>query len=151
MSPDQIVNDEEILYRSVMTDHYQPDQQTGKKRLSSQAFQDRERKISVDIANLCNNDPLYTQKSETDGVTSLLASEVKAIQLLKKDSKGKTINIENVMVCLDPIKGQSDQRANPAHAVIYATPDFDDRKIFNKLVEQLTLQAIQRGFLIEPS
>src|SRR5450755_3773573 len=75
------VGSDEVLYRNVTCGRnrcsIQPD---GTLKFSSQAFLDRAFQPSVDRANLCNSDPIHTRRHKDDGVTSLLAGEVKALK-----------------------------------------------------------------------
>lgn len=137
----QPVADEEALYRRVLPNYYQTDSRTGLKRLSPQVFSDRELKISVDRAILCANNPNYTKKSDNDGVLSLITGDIRAINnLVRLDAKGNVINDQVVNVDPDPINNmENDADNNPAHALIYATPDFDSRPVFKRLIESLTL------------
>ena len=147
------VSDEELLYRSVSPQRNQCpiDASTGKRRLSSQAFSDATFQISVDRAAFCGNDPTYTQFSPRDGVVGLIAGEVRAIDgISRNDDRGRLIRAQVVDVVPDPVEAADGVEANQAHALIFATPDFDNRSVFRKLLERLNYLAEARGWIIEP-
>jgi hypothetical protein len=145
------VEDAECLYRSVPLKHF-PIQLSGERRISSQAFTDREKKISVDRACLCDNDPEYSKKSLEDGVAFLFAWEIRAIKdLYRLDAKQNQVQQQNVDVQPDPILKQNNVPDNPAHALIIAHPDFENKRVFQRLIERLARLAEQNGWLIAPA
>ena len=74
MNPLQVYN-YEALYRSVRPDEYKTI--GGRVIISASAFNDRERKPSVDRAWL-DRDLKEIRKSPTDGITKLIAGEVRS-------------------------------------------------------------------------
>jgi hypothetical protein len=124
MTSDQVADDE-ILYRSVRRDQIIPVE--GGVRLSSQAFTDRHMQVSVDRAKLRNHDPRNCQMSPTDAVVSLRVSDVRG-------SLPGCPEYE-IDVRPDPLPD------NPAHALIYAQPQYANPSVFRKLRERLALLA----------
>lgn len=142
------VGDEEVLYRniSIMHNHCSRDAVTGRWRLSSQAFSDRYCRPSVDRALLCDSNPFHTKKHLKDGVVSVVAAEVRAIKdVTQNDANGKVIKSHAVNVIPDAIIPD-----NLAHALIVATPDYSNQRVFRRLLERLQKIAECRGWMIEP-
>src|SRR5438552_379704 len=77
-------------------------------RFSSQAFSDPYFRPSVDCAELCQHDPSHTQLKPSDGVISVIASDVRAIEgIVQNDQNGNTIqsfavDVEHVPIVNDP-------------------------------------------------
>lgn len=142
------VGDEEILFRNISFAHNQCKKNAdGSWHLSSQAFSDRSFKPSVDRAVLCNTNPFHTQKSEKDGVVSVVTIDVRATAtVIQNDAKGNPIQTHAIDVTPDPI-----QPHNLAHALITASPEYGTPKVFRKLLERLQFLAQSRGWLIEPT
>ena len=86
MMPEK-VDDAEILFRSVNIFYVKVD--NGVIRPTSQAFGDRNRKVSVDRAMLCDNNPLFTQKMETDSVLQVSAEDIRQIGTVTDQDKTK--------------------------------------------------------------
>src|SRR6266478_5735074 len=85
------VYDYEELYRSVRPDEYKTIE--GKVNISASAFNDRERKPSVDRAWI-DRDFKDIRKSPADGITKLIASEVRAnSDVATFDAKGRKIGL----------------------------------------------------------
>ena len=140
--PLEEVSDDEILYRRFQIGHYPTCQLTGKKVISSQAFTDRTRKVSVDRAKINQDEPSKTKILPTDGVVELQAGKVRSVSdISKNDAKGNLIQLQTLLVTADPIKDEDGHPDNPAHALIYASPDCDNRSVFNKVIEALALIA----------
>lgn len=125
--PDHIA-DEEELYRSIRPDYLT--REGGVLRARSEAFGDRGQRVSVDRARLIGHDPGRTRKSRTDAVARLLAADVR-VTIPQRDAKGQQIGVYLVDVTPDPLPD------NPAHALIYANPDFVSPNHFRKLREHL--------------
>jgi hypothetical protein len=125
--PDFITDDEE-LYRSVKQEHLI--YENGVLRAISEAFGDRNQRVSVDRASLVDNDPRRTQKSGTDAVARLVAGAVRC-SLPRRDAKGQETGTYAIDVIPEPLPD------NPAHAVIYANPSFVSPNHFRKLRERL--------------
>lgn len=141
-----MVKDDELLYRRVQARRKlkvrQPD---GTFRVSSQAFNDRYYRPSVNRAELCNYDPRLVQFEPTDGVVSLVTRDVRAIDhLIQYDSKQQPIQKYNVDVEHVP------EPDNFAHAEIYMIPTTENPKaVFHKLIERLAQLASQRAWEID--
>lgn len=147
------VNDDEELYRRIQSDPCLFSRQpNGLPRFSASAFNDRNNEPSVDRASICNNNPSHTQLAVTDGVISLYAGEVRAIEpILQRDEKGKeVINRHKIDVKADPINDHPSLADNPAHAKIYAQPAFANRSVFMKLKERLAKLVSDRPWTIGP-
>ena len=134
--PDDFVRNDEILYRRIPTRRKLYKIRTdGTIEISSEAFSDRQLRVSVDRAKLCDNNPRQTLGNEPGVVVGLLTSDVRNVDdLTRNDPKGKplfqfTIDVEPV-----PLLG------NPAHTEIYAIPAFADtdrRGAFHRLCRRL--------------
>lgn len=130
------ISDEEKLYRSVRASEIIRDSSGHVIRVSSQAFGDRTREISVDRATLREHDPRRVRKSPTDAVAELIAGEVRGIRsLIHRDAQGQEIGLYTIDVRPNPLPG------NAAHALIYADPRFASRSLFKRLQERLALMA----------
>jgi hypothetical protein len=130
------VADEERLYRSARATEILRDPAGRPLRVSSQSFADRHQQVSVDRAIRCDHDPRSTQKSPSDAVVELIASEVRAIRsLVRRDDQGREVGVYAIDVRPDPLP------ENPAHAVIYADPEFASRSLFKRLQERLAQMA----------
>lgn len=102
---------------------------------------------SVDRSALCNSDPSHTKKSDTDGVVSVIADEVRAIkEVTQNDANGNVITTHAVDVIPDAIIPE-----NPAHALIVASPAYANQRVFKKLLERLRQLAERHGWAIEPT
>lgn len=147
--PDDFVDDDETLYRRLSAGrklyNYKTD---GTIKISSMAFTDREYKVSVDRAKLCNNNPMYTKGDEPGGVVSLVARDIRSInELTRNDPKGRPIKHFKIDVKPAPVQG------NPAHAEIYAIPestDADEGGAFHRLCKRLARLAEARQWEILP-
>lgn len=136
------VGDDEILYRRFQIGHYKTCQLTGNKVISSQAFSDKTRQVSVDRAKINQHNPDRTKFLVTDGVVELITREVRGISnISKNDGKGNPLQLQTLVVTPDPIKDDPELPDNPAHALISSTPDYNNRAVFNKVIEALALIA----------
>jgi hypothetical protein len=124
--------DREKVYRRVLPGSYknEPD---GTRRLSSQAFSDRSMRPSVDRARLCT--PQFTQQDPTNGVVSVLVSQIRENEIWQYDSKQRPIGAYRADVIPDPLP------ENLAHCVIVLRPDQANDRIFRKLLERLAKVA----------
>jgi hypothetical protein len=114
------VGNEEILYRLVKMDYVELTED-GKWHPTKDAFRGRERRISVDRATKCNNDPSHTQRGR-DPICRLNVWQVRSINVGPRvDSRGNTIGSYDVRVDATP------QPCNAAHADIYTDPRASDR------------------------
>ena len=152
--PEDLVGDDEILYRRVPENRglyvMLPD---GSVQFSTQLFSDREKKASVDRARLCNSDPTYTQRDPSDGVVSVIAQQVRGITgLVQYDANQQPVQTFRVDVVPDPIPphNQEGLPPNPAHALIQTDPFPPSKGVYRRLLESLALAATARGWEIRP-
>lgn len=144
-----LVNDDEELYRSVREetrgfDEYNYDDDKNLV-ITPKAFNDREKNPSVDRATLKDNNPELSKKSETDGILTLLANDVRKIGEVKT---GEETN-HSVDVLHKP---DSD---NLSHAEITVNPAFygNDKKqkrAFKLLRISLAYLATKNKWTLEP-
>lgn len=152
MDKDDFVQDDEVLYRSVRGkygEEYAYDN-IGKLKISSEAFRDRERKPSVDRAELKEFNPSLSKRSDTDGIISLIAADVRAIGTVKTKIQNTETTVHAVDVIYDPIP------ENPAHSQIVVNPEFfgsknKQRNVFKLLQFALAELAEKNGWTLEPS
>ena len=146
------VDDSELLYRAVRkdADEYRLEAD-GRLRFTANAFKDQFCKPSVDRSSL-RVDPRDTRFSTSDGVTSLVTEDVRAIgSVAVRSSDGKEVKlVYRVDVQHRPItKSETEPRDNPAHCQIECDPEIKNTH-FKKLKEALALLATQRGWVVEP-
>src|SRR5258708_40034471 len=151
--PTDPVADEEILYRNIQDGRrryeLQPD---GTLHFSSEAFLEPEMEPSVDRADLCSHDPRHSQRDDSDGVTSLLASEVRAIRDVgQATKKGRLERVYDVDIRPEPFYDHPILGTNEAHARIFTTPKCRNDGEFSKLKRSLARLASNRGWMIEPA
>ncbi len=126
VAPTGYVADDEFLYRRVLP-HY-IDWETNPPEPASEAFFDRDFRISVDRAELRGYDPSYTQGGSSNCVCCLLTRSVRKIdEVVKGDSKGGVAMQHNVDVEPVPLPD------NVAHAEIFAVPHISNDRLFRRL------------------
>ncbi len=136
MMLNDFVSDDEILYRriSINRKHYKF-KSDGTIEISSEAFSDRELRVSVDRAKLCDNNPRHTLGNEPGIVVSLLTSDARNVKnLTRNDPSGNPI--KSFKIDVEPVPLPE----NSAHAEIYADPQFaetDKRGAFHRLCRRL--------------
>ena len=142
-----IVSNDELLYRRIpyaaegpFFYSLQPD---GTVRISSTAFGDRNRRVSVDRAQLNNFEPAITQTTSDDGVVELLTRAVRAVSVSTNDKDGKPIQQHLLDVMSAPLPG------NPVHAEIIADPDIVKDNTFKRLREQLARLSSWIVYLVD--
>ena len=142
MDKNDPVRDDETLYRSIRGDeeaeHYTYD--GGELTIRPKAFMDRSRKPSVDRAELRGCDPSLSRLDETQGVVSLIASDVRAIKL----------DVHTVDVIYNPTS------ENPAHSQITITPECcvttsKQDRVFRSLRTALADIATENGWTLRPA
>jgi hypothetical protein len=110
------------------------------------AFSDREMKISVDRAKLCNHNPRHTLGNEVGVVVSLVAGQVRNIDdLTRNNTHGEAI--QRFKIDIEPAPLES----NPAHAQIFSVPEFvkaDNKTAFRQLTRYLSRLA-EKGQWVE--
>jgi hypothetical protein len=152
--PEELVNDEELLYRRVPQGRglytQTPD---GGVVFSSQLFSDREKRASVDRAKLCNADPAYTQHDPSDGVVGVVARDVRGITgFIQYDANQRPVQTSRADVLPDPITLDNLEGLppNPAHALIVTDPFPPSKGVYRRLLESLAILAATRGWEIRP-
>src|SRR5712692_9850965 len=114
MMLNDFVSDDEILYRriSINRKHYKF-KSDGTIEISSEAFSDRELRVSVDRAKLCDNNPRHTLGNEPGIVVSLLTSDARNVKnLTRNDPSGNPI--KSFKIDVEPVPLPE----NSAHAEI---------------------------------
>lgn len=147
------IGDDELLYRCVVPGGGRVEWSDGEVKASTQAFFDRSYRISVDRAHLCGNNPAHTQVEPGDHVCRLRAGDVRRINTVQSfEPDGKTVARNyDVRVEPDPVAEDHarNQKANPAHAVIFAHPhpEVGLKSVFRRLREALAQLAVwEEGF-----
>ena len=117
--------------------------------LSSQAFNDREMKPSVDRQCL-RPDPHDTKREVTDGVAQLLTADIHAnVRLVKNPNAKPPAPIE--FYAVDVIPRPIDEPPNPAHAQIESAPAIAGGSHFKKLKDALCRLTERRAWVVMPS
>ncbi len=152
MKKNNYVRNEEELYRSVRGElgeeySYGP---KGNLQISSEAFRDRDRKPSVDRAELREFNPTLSKLSDTDGIVSLMTANVRAIGAVET----KVLNEDVVVHAVDVVYAPTPE--NPAHSQIIVKPEFfgsknKQRNVFKLLRLALAELAEKNGWTLEPS
>ena len=146
------MQDDEVLYRSIRGkygEEYAYDN-VGKLKISSEAFRDRERKPSVDRAELKEFNPSLSKRNDTDGIISLITADVRSIGTVKTKIQDADAVVHAVDVIYDPTP------ENPAHSKIVVNPEFfgsknKQRNVFKLLQLALAELAEKNGWTLEPS
>ena len=125
------ISDEEIVYRAVRDQLllFLSDD-TEQVRISSMAFIDVNRRLSVDRARLCLNGPNETRDrfSPGSGVLSLKAGGIRGIKATHGVT-GQEYTVDDEPVPLPE---------NEAHSEIFGRPPFDTDKVFDRKKQSLT-------------
>lgn len=143
------VEDDEQLYRRV------PEKapggelcfrlDSGRVKFLSAAFNDREKRPSVNRAKLHYFNPHRTRVSEEDGIVALLTSRVRQLGLVQVfDQRGQVRSEHAIDVIPDPKAG------NLAHAVIITQPPLTKDNAFKRLKDSLARLATDAGWYVEP-
>lgn len=138
------VGADEVLYRSVAWQHCQA---SPSDKVTSGAFLDPKFRPSVDRKDLCPGCPLDTQRSPEHGVVSLITMDVRKIKGVRRSAPDIEFAVDVEPV---PIKGQPEQKDNPAHAEIFLHPDNYNEGAFRKLRISLARLANARPWAIKP-
>ena len=151
MDNSETISDDEQLYRSVrgaLRDNEYTYDSTGRLKIRSNAFRDRNKKPSVDRAKLRECEPSLSKQNETDGIVTLLTADVRGIG--------------NVITRLDetPVRHRVDVEyaplaQNPAHCQIVVRPEYFDSKTkqenaFYLLRVALARLATANGWTLRP-
>ena len=145
--PDDFVHNDEILYRRISARRkLYKIKNDGTIEISSEAFSDRQLRVSVDRAKLCNNNPRYTLGIEPGVVVGLLANDVRNLDgLTRNDQKGNPLI--QFRIDVEPIP----LLENPAYAEIFALPAFenaDRRGAFHRLCRRLVRLAEEKQSIV---
>ena len=138
---DDFVHDDEILYRRIPAGRKLYKIRTdGTIEISSEAFSDRQLRVSVDRAKLCDNNPRFTLGNEPGVVVGLLTSDVRNLEnLTRNDQKGNPL--VQFKIDVEPVP-LSD---NPAHKVVYT---YSDAEIgITKTMEIMTIKDDKLYFI----
>jgi len=141
------VEDGEEIYRSVkdLPSHFAQDS-TGRLKLGSSAFNDPDKRPSVDRAKHCAEGPQSSRRNEADGVVSLNVGDVRSIAgVVTNDKKGKPLQSHAVDVVHHP------EDDNFSHALVVTNPDVVAEPAFKRLKEALCLLAERRGWVHVPA
>ena len=147
----EAVNDPEVLYRRVKFGWATVVE--GKWRLTSQAFNDRFWKPSVN-RRLIEPDAAKSKEEASDGVVQLVASEVRAVTGIihnPQAPQGQQLTYK-LDVIARPIVANNEEGlpANAAHAQIESDPTVEARSRFDKIKDALGRLAEEREWVIEP-
>lgn len=156
VAPPPVENDEK-LYRSVRVDRTTFKPEAGTWRVSSQAFADRSRRVSMHRHSLCPNPPHSAPPRVPDKVSGLLidalvrftASEIREIDITHPE--GSSIRyLCDVEPDTAPTPNGTPQHIS--HCVITSSPVFPEKPDtpFRKLKERLARLADSREWAIPP-
>jgi hypothetical protein len=96
-------------------------------------------------------DPKDARKSSTDGVTKLIAREIRgSCRIAIFDKKGKPTGHHAVDVLHLPIVDFAGEADNLAHCQIECHPTIENDGSFKRLKEALAVMATRVGFIVEP-
>jgi hypothetical protein len=134
--PEDRVGDDELLYRRVREQYISRDAEN-KPFVSANAFNDKQKKPSVDRAHLTGFDPQRARWEQSDAIVSLLTEEVRAINsIIERTATGTPVAPYLIDVRPDPLKDHPTLPDNPAHAQIQADRDMTG-SAFSRLKEVL--------------
>ena len=151
MNSTDSVENAEVLYRAARPNDISI--KSGRVVISSKTFHDSQQQISVDRAQIQNNDPLPTRDRlpQATGVVSVTASEARDVSPidhifhrdgnkieLNEDGTPRTTSSE-VDVVPDPWPKSCP--SNAAHALIRGTPEFGHKNMFKLLIKHLAYVA----------
>ena len=155
MNKNDSVQDNEELYRSVRSRNRESADKEyiikkGRLIILPAAFRDRYKQPSVDRAKLRDFKPTLSKLSETDGIVSLIAGEVRKIGKVET----KVQNGDPVPHAVDVIPDPTPD--NPAHSQIVVRPDFfgsknKQKNAFKLLQIALAKLASKKDWTLEPS
>lgn len=142
------VEDDEVVRRAVKDDptHFACDANGALLRLGQSAFNDPEKRPSVDRAVLQPAGAQAARRADTDGVVSLVARDIRNIAgVATFNDKGKVVQEHEVDVRHDPLNN------NRAHALVVTAPQIATDGTFKRLKEALCRLAQPRGFDYPPA
>lgn len=129
INPWDPVSDPELLYRRVLPVHV--DYEVQPPQPVSEAFFDRDKKISVDRADLCGHDPTHTQEKSENFVRCLRAKGVRGINDVVTGDERTGKAQHDIDVVPYPLND------NDAHAHIVGKPHVSSKGAFRKLRHSL--------------
>ena len=155
---DTKISDDEALYRSVRgtIEHSEYEYSSGSLIITRHAFKDAQKCPSVDRANILKHTPAKAKKSKTDGVVTILTSDVRKIGDVHTQIDADESIFHSVDVVADPIKDDPTLPDNPAHALVTVTPYFfgsknKQKNAFKLLRISLARLATKNGWTITPT
>lgn len=144
------VEDEESLYRAIQSGSGEYVRADGALRFTVLAFADRECKPSVDRSSI-RTDPNGAKKSSTDGVTRLIANQVRAIcDIRVAPDKNGDASVYAIDAIHDPIEASEHEPENHAHCRVVCSPDVRVNHFNKRVREALANIATAHGFVVEP-
>lgn len=144
------VEDTEDAYRSIRVNRREFTRVEGRIKFSSAAFDDREKKPSVDRSSL-RNSAEESRQSPSDGVTRIGVREIRtSCKVPILNDKGKETGTYAVDVIHRPIYESETEPENHAHCQIECAPQIASSARFKKLKEALAVLASKHGFVVQP-
>lgn len=138
IDPRGYIEDDELLYRRVLPEHV--DWKSHPPQPKSEAFSDRDFRISVDRAPLCGYDPTHTQDGQENSVCCLLSLDVRQIdEVYRGDGAGGRSVEYNIDIEAVPLSD------NNAHAEIFGLPHISNDKVFRRLRHALVRRISWEG------
>jgi hypothetical protein len=148
MEPTYIEGDE-ALYRLIRANSDEYRYVAGELRFASSAFNDRHHRPSVDRSAIRAN-PAEMKRQISDGVTKVLAAEVRSISNIEIEPKNpKKYAVDAIHRPI--MAGQNGEGENLAHSQVECDPHIESGSRFKKLKEALALLASKHGFAVEPT
>ncbi len=135
-----IIADHELLYRSVqLRNENFHRERDGMLRISSQAFADRSKEPSLYRHRLCAAPPQSNppRLNSADAVAGLQASAIRGSGPLEHANTHYAIDV------------RSEPEDHPAHAVVFALPQFPNNSSFKRLKEALA-RIVQPDWPVPP-
>lgn len=151
MDDKETISNEEHLYRSVrgeLRENEYTYDTTGRLKIRSNAFRDRNKKPSVDRASLREFNPALSRLDVSDGIVTLLTADVRAIGDV-------TTRIDETSVRHRVDVDYAPLAQNPAHSQIVIYPDYLGSKTkqenaFYLLRVALARLATTNGWTLRP-
>lgn len=151
MDDKETISNEEHLYRSVrgeLRENEYTYDSIGRLKIRSNAFRDRNKKPSVDRANLREFNPVLSRLDVSDGIVTLLTADVRAIG-------GVNTRIDETSVAHEVDVEYAPLEQNPAHAQIVVRPEYLGSKkkqenAFHLLRVALARLATINGWTLRP-
>jgi len=142
------VEAEELLLRSIRDsdDYFVCDESGALLEVKISAFNDREKKPSVDRQMLREGAPESSKLNLSDGVVTLCAKEVRGVSpVIARDQDGHEISQHAVDVHHRPLEN------NYSHSQVECAPQIASGSAWKRLKEALCRIAVQRGWTCRPA